>query len=42
MNRIAVIVVNALLVLVILGIVIATWMPVIYTSQWFQSHHWAR
>ncbi len=33
----AIILVNALLVLVIAAIIVATWMPAIYTSDWF--HH---
>jgi hypothetical protein len=41
MNRTAVIIINALLVLTIIGVILATWMPVIYTSAWFQSHRWA-
>jgi hypothetical protein len=42
MKRAAVIVINAILVLVIIGLITATWMPVIYTSQWFQNNHWVR
>jgi hypothetical protein len=38
MNRTVLIVINAILVLIILGIILATWMPVIYTSWHFQSH----
>ena len=34
--------INTLLVLAIAGIIMATWMPAIYTSQWFQSNHWVR
>jgi len=42
MKRPVVITINALLVLVIAGLITATWMPVIYTSQWFQTNHWVR
>ena len=34
--------VSALFLLVIAGIIAATWMPAIYTSQWFQNNHWVR
>jgi flagellar basal body-associated protein FliL len=36
-KRILIILINTLLVLVIAAIIIATWMPAIYTSDWF--HH---
>jgi hypothetical protein len=42
MKRVFVYTINAILVLVIAGIITATWMPVIYTSQWFQTNHWVR
>jgi hypothetical protein len=42
MKRPVVITINAILVLVIAGLITATWMPVIYTSQWFQSNHWVK
>jgi len=42
MKRAVVISINAILVLVIAGIITATWMPVIYTSEWFQNNHWVR
>jgi hypothetical protein len=31
------VVLNVLLVLVIIAIILATWMPAIYTSDWFKS-----
>jgi hypothetical protein len=40
MKRAAVFVINAILVLVIIGLITATWMPVIYSSEWFQNNHW--
>ena len=40
MKRPVVITINAILVLVIAGLITATWMPVIYTSEWFQTNHW--
>jgi hypothetical protein len=42
MKRMMIITINAILVLVIAGLITATWMPVIYTSQWFQSNQWVR
>jgi hypothetical protein len=42
MKRAMVIAINAALVLVISGIVIATWLPAIYTSAWFQNNQWIR
>jgi hypothetical protein len=33
-----IILINTLLVLAIAGIIIATWMPAIYTSDWFHQH----
>ena len=38
MKKAAVIVINAILVLVIAAIITATWMPVIYNTPWFQTH----
>jgi hypothetical protein len=38
MKRALVILLNALLVLVIAAIILATWMPAIYTSGWFRAH----
>jgi len=32
-----IILVNALLVLAIVAIIVATWMPAIYTSDWFHQ-----
>ena len=29
--------INGLLVIVIVGIIIATWMPAIYSSEWFHK-----
>lgn len=37
-KRAMVILVNALLVLIIAAIILATWMPVIYTSDWFKAN----
>ena len=34
--------VNALLVLAIVGIIGATWLPAIYVSPWFQNNAWVR
>lgn len=42
MKRTLVYTINAILVLIIVGIILATWMPAIYTSQWFQSNSWVR
>jgi hypothetical protein len=42
MKRAFVITINTLLALLIVGIIVATWMPAIYTSQWFQQNHWVR
>ena len=36
------ILVNTVLVLVILFLILSTWMPAIYTSEWFQKNHWVR
>jgi hypothetical protein len=36
-KRAMIVLINTLLVLVIVGIILATWMPAIYTSEWF--HH---
>ena len=38
MKRTLIILLNALLVLVIAGIILATWMPAIYSSEWFHQH----
>jgi len=35
-----IILVNTVLVLVIIGVILATWMPAIYTSDWFQKTDW--
>jgi hypothetical protein len=42
MKRAFIFTINAILILVIAGIITATWMPAIYTSQWFQTNHWVR
>jgi len=42
MKRAIVISINAILVLVIIGIIIATWLPAIYTSRWFQNNRWVQ
>jgi len=42
MKRALVYTINAILILVIAGIITATWLPAIYTSQWFQSNAWIR
>jgi hypothetical protein len=42
MKRPAVIFINSVLVVVIIGLITATWMPVIYTSEWFQHNRWIR
>jgi len=42
MKRAARIFINTLLVIVIVGLITATWMPAIYTSPWFQNSHWVR
>ncbi len=42
MKRPVVIAINAILVLVIIGLITATWLPAIYTSQWFQNNHWVK
>lgn len=41
-KKIAIITINTILVLVIAGLITATWMPVIYNTQWFQTNHWIR
>lgn len=38
MKKTLIILLNALLVLVIAGIILATWMPAIYSSEWFHRH----
>jgi hypothetical protein len=42
MKRGMIVAINALLVVVIVLIILATWLPAIYTSQWFQGNHWIR
>jgi len=42
MKRPVVIAINEILVLVIVGLITATWMPAIYTSRWFQNNHWVK
>jgi hypothetical protein len=42
MKRILIYTINAILILVIAGVITATWMPAIYTSRWFQTNHWVR
>jgi hypothetical protein len=42
MKRALVISINTLLALMILGIILATCLPAIYTSQWFQNNPWIR
>jgi uncharacterized membrane protein len=42
MKPAVVIAINAILVLTILGIITATWLPAIYTSDWFQHNQWVR
>jgi hypothetical protein len=42
MKRTLVITINSLLALMIVGIILATWLPAIYTSPWFQKNHWVR
>ncbi len=42
MKKSAVIIINTLLVVVIALIILATWMPAIYTSPWFQANHWVK
>jgi hypothetical protein len=34
--------VNTLLVLVIIGVILATWLPAIYVSPWFQNNRWVQ
>ncbi len=41
-RRTATYAVNTLLVLAIIGIIGATWLPAIYVSPWFQSNGWVR
>lgn len=40
MKKFLIILVNALLVLIIAGVILATWMPAIYTSEWFAKTDW--
>ena len=40
MKKALIILVNTVLVLVIIGVILATWMPAIYTSDWFQKTDW--
>ena len=42
MRRPVTITINTLLALAIAGIILATWLPAIYTSRWFQTNHWIR
>ncbi len=42
MKKSVVIVVNSILVLVIILIILATWLPAIYTSEWFQGNRWVK
>jgi hypothetical protein len=42
MKKSVVIAINTLLVVVIVLIILATWMPAIYTSEWFQQNHWVK
>jgi hypothetical protein len=37
MKRAFIIFVNVLLVLVIIAVILATWMPAIYSSEWFHK-----
>ncbi len=37
MKRTMIIFVNAVVALVILALILATWMPAIYTSEWFHK-----
>ncbi len=41
-RRASVYAVNTALVLAIAGIILATWMPAIYVSPWFQTNRWVR
>ena len=41
-RRAATAAVNAALVLVILGTILATWWPAVYVSDWFQHNRWVR
>ena len=41
-RRAATYAVNALLVLTIVAIIGATWLPAIYVSPWFQTNPWVR
>jgi hypothetical protein len=41
-RRAAIYAVNTLLGLTIAGIILATWMPAIYISPWFQGNRWVR
>ena len=42
MKRAAVYAINTLLALFIVGVIVATWMPAIYTSDWFQKSPWVK
>jgi hypothetical protein len=42
MRRTVAISINTILMLVIASLILATWMPAIYTSQWFQNSPWAQ
>ena len=41
-RRAATAAVNAVLVLVIVGTILATWWPAVYVSDWFQHNRWVR
>jgi hypothetical protein len=41
-KRAIVFAINAVLVLVIIGLITATWLPAIYSSTWFQHNRWVR
>ena len=41
-RRAATYAVNTLLVLVIAGVILATWLPAIYVSPWFQNNRWVQ
>ena len=41
-RRASVYAVNTVLVLAIAGIILATWLPAIYVSPWFQTNPWVR
>ena len=41
-RRTAIYAVNTVLVLTIVGLIGATWLPAIYVSPWFQHNAWVR